>query len=573
MTTDATDPTCRPPASSRSIHILLGIVLLLGFLFRLNELGQLSVKDLDESFHAIVARSMMRDPLRPMLYAQPFLPYDPNNWLANHVWLHKPPLALWQMAGSMAFFGESNFSMRLPSLLLSTASVLLTFLIGRSLGDARAGLVAAAFQSFCPAITQLVHGQVFSDHVDTALLFYCELSVWMLIRAGQSGSLKQASIAGALMGAGWLTKSFPATFVFGLAGLLWLLGRRPRSAICFHISARQFAYFAAWAVGVCIPWVAWAFYAFPREYWYEQVHVFRHLTEGIETFGHPWDRLLFDYLLRVLLEWYPLVAVAFGLLVVDAIRRREIPRLFVLLWAVGVFVPHLLATSKTPSATLIGWPALWLAAGYCVSDALRGRAVALGILLVGGLALLRPYPTFSSLEKKDVTHFAAIMLFQWRLLVEIGVVALGAAIAYSIRSRVSRAPRRVFITALALVFAFPIARHVILSYRTGDAAPREPVAFPKLGRLVRANSPPNAVFFVENLSRNEHLIAMWWLDRSCYPLIGEEFGAQVNDVLERGGVPFILSRGPRPEPALISIPDEATVYRLDQAKPTGDATP
>ncbi len=566
MTTVVTESSKRTPIP-QTIYILLGVVLLAGFLFRLNQLGQPSIKDLDESYHAIVARSMMRDPLRPMLYALPYLPYDPNNWLANHVWLHKPPLALWQMAGSMAFFGESNFTMRLPSLLLSTASVLLTFLIGRSLGDARAGLIASTFQTFCPAVTQLVHGQVFSDHIDTALLFYCELTIWMLLLAARTGRLKHAGVAGVFMGAGWLTKSYPATFPIGLAVFLLVCSTFTSHPARLQLSRRQAIVFAFAGIATCIPWPAWCFHAFPNEFAYEQVHVFRHLTEGLETFGHPWDRLVFDYLVRVMLEWYPLVFLSFALLGVDAIRRRERGRVFAFLWALGVLVPHLLATTKTPSATLPVWPALWLAAGFCVADALRGRAIAIGIVVASGLALLRPYPQFSLLEKKDVTHFAAIMFSQWRLLIEMGVVTVAALVAHALRKQVARLPARFVTIGVAILFAFPIGRHIWVSYKAGAFAPADPIAFPELGKFVRANSPPNAVFFVENQTRNEHMIAMWWLDRSCYQLIGEEFGGNVADVLERGGTPFILSRGPRPEPVLKAFPGEGTIYRLDQSGP------
>ena len=42
----------------------------------------------------------------------------------------QPPVALWLMAGSMRVFGVNEIAMRLPSLLLSTGAVLLTFLIG-----------------------------------------------------------------------------------------------------------------------------------------------------------------------------------------------------------------------------------------------------------------------------------------------------------------------------------------------------------------------------------------------------------------------------------------------------------
>src|SRR5205807_840759 len=40
-------------------------------------------------------------------------------------------------------------------------------------------------------------------------------------------------------------------------------------------------------------------------------------------------------------------------------------------WAAGVFIPLTLAKTKTPSATLPGWPAVWLIGGALVSRAVR----------------------------------------------------------------------------------------------------------------------------------------------------------------------------------------------------------
>ncbi|MBP7399885.1 MAG: hypothetical protein KA954_09890, partial [Chitinophagales bacterium] len=61
--------------------------------------------DWDERFHALVAKNMMTHPFTPMLRANPVLPYDETSWTDGHIWLHKQPLFLWQMALSMKIFG------------------------------------------------------------------------------------------------------------------------------------------------------------------------------------------------------------------------------------------------------------------------------------------------------------------------------------------------------------------------------------------------------------------------------------------------------------------------------------
>src|SRR5688572_20280739 len=144
---------------------------------------------MDESFHALVAKNLTKHPFTPTLIDRPWLAYDYRDWLSNHVWLHKPIVPLWQMAASMSLLGVNTLAMRLPSAILATAAAWLTYAIGRELlgGDRRPALIGAGLQAFFPAITSLVHGYVFSDHIDVAFLFWVELSVWFLVRAIRTG--------------------------------------------------------------------------------------------------------------------------------------------------------------------------------------------------------------------------------------------------------------------------------------------------------------------------------------------------------------------------------------------------
>src|SRR6185295_14523546 len=79
--------------------------------------------DWDEHFHALVAKNMIAHPFMPMLLANPVFPYNYKDWTSNHIWLHKQPLFLWQMALSMKLFGVNLFALRLPSALMGTIQV------------------------------------------------------------------------------------------------------------------------------------------------------------------------------------------------------------------------------------------------------------------------------------------------------------------------------------------------------------------------------------------------------------------------------------------------------------------
>ncbi len=100
--------------------------------------------DWDERFHAVVAKNMTVHPFKPMLHVDPVISsYDFTAWCCNHVWLHKQPLFLWQMALSLKIFGVSEWALRIPSVLMSALLVFPIFNIGQHLFDERTGYIAA----------------------------------------------------------------------------------------------------------------------------------------------------------------------------------------------------------------------------------------------------------------------------------------------------------------------------------------------------------------------------------------------------------------------------------------------
>jgi 4-amino-4-deoxy-L-arabinose transferase-like glycosyltransferase len=553
---------------------VLAVILLFSLALHFNNLGHPGIKDLDEAYHAVVARSMLDDPLKPTLYATPYLPYDYRNWQGNHVWLHKPPVALWQIAGSFATFGESNFTLRLPSALLSTAAVALTFLTGRSLVSAEAGLIAALLQALSPAITRLVHGQVFSDHVDIAMLFWTEFAVWLLIRAARSGRLVDAAFVGIVQAIAWMTKSYPAGFITLVAGGLYLAGRSSLWTPLFRISFRQFVALLFATVLTAAPWIAWCLVRYRQEFLFEQFHVFQHLYKDIEQFAAPWDRLLADYLQRGLLEWYSLAIVAVFYITIDSFRRHDSKRLLLVVWVWSILVPHVLATSKTPTATLIAWPAAWLAIGTLASDAIRERRpFAVGAMFAAAVLLIAwpQMPRESVMGYGDHYRFGSIALQYWPIGVIAAVIAIVGIVTWRASLRDASAvplvprgggglPPSIWIAILVIAFAFPAYRHLRIAIAVSRDVPGNPVAFPELGRFVRAKSPKNAVFLVDEQTRGEAIIAMWWLGRAAYPLHEQTLAQDVAAIAAHGGDPFLLSRHGRAEPELSGVIGEAKVF-------------
>lgn len=136
----------------------------------------------DERYHALVAKNMMNNPFVPKLYPDHIIDYDYKDWAANKIWVHKQPVPLWSMAASMKIFGVSEFTLRLPSVLLSTLSIFLTFWIGRFLSSSeRVGLIAAFLLSINGLTIELASGRVATDHVDTFFMSLVTLSVFFIL--------------------------------------------------------------------------------------------------------------------------------------------------------------------------------------------------------------------------------------------------------------------------------------------------------------------------------------------------------------------------------------------------------
>jgi 4-amino-4-deoxy-L-arabinose transferase-like glycosyltransferase len=246
----------------------------------------------DERYHALVAKHLIEHPLVPTLYDHPVLPYDYRDWRSNHVWLHKPPLALWMMAAGMRLLGPDEIAMRLPSLLLSALAIFLTYLIGSHVGGRRTGLLAASFQAVNGYLLQLPGGRVAVDHVDNALIFFVELGIVLAVLQVRSGAgddgggrrggwtfLAATLAIGAATGVAVLSKWLPGLLPIPVwVALVWR--RLPPRRIAAGLLA-----IAAACTAVALPWQIYIREAFPPEARWESAYNLYHLRVPIEGLG------------------------------------------------------------------------------------------------------------------------------------------------------------------------------------------------------------------------------------------------------------------------------------------------
>lgn len=249
----------------------------------------------DEQYHALVAKNMLQHPFTPTLIDHPVLPYDYTFWSENHIWVHKQPLFLWQMALSYKIFGVTAFAAKLPSALMSALIVIFIYRMGKITVSERIGYLAAFLFTFSYTQLNLVTGSLSTDHNDMAFMFYVTASIWALVEYLQKPNYKWVVLIGALAGMAVLNKWLTGLLVFSGWGVYLLAGKK-------RFSLAHYKHLLL-ATGVClvvfIPWQLYILYHFPvesrHEFSYNTSHLFTPVEGHDGTVWFHFEQLAFIY--------------------------------------------------------------------------------------------------------------------------------------------------------------------------------------------------------------------------------------------------------------------------------------
>ncbi len=335
-------------------RVALASILILGLVLRVYVSSNSQLHQWDERYHALVAKNLAEIPLKPTLYAHPVLPYEKNNWVANHIWLAKPPVALWGMAASIKIFGPTEWAVRLPSLIYGLLAIVLTYLIGSILFDSKTGILAAWLHAIHGVLIQLGAGMISSDHVETAHVFYVELSVFLMVFFYFK---KEAHwillLAGAAGGLAFLSKWHPAFIVFALCFILAALSKK----YSLKQIIVQGLIFTGGFLILIIPWISYMLYEFPEE----ASHVFGKLSQAYIVAAEDHSASPFYYVLELLYLYGEAVFLILILALVWCFRNNSrLQFLLLLVWALLPAVAFSFAETKRFTYLLISAPALFI---------------------------------------------------------------------------------------------------------------------------------------------------------------------------------------------------------------------
>lgn len=599
------------------IKIILLCILIASFVLVLRNLGHSKIHYWDEGYHAIVARNLTKHPLKFTLYDQPWLEYDYKSWGTNHIWLHKPPMAMWKICVSHFIFGINAFALRLPSAISLVLSAWLTFRIASDLFDKRAGLIAAFLQAFNPFLFASVHGYRYSDHIDIALLLWVQVSCWFLLRGIRSGKRRNYILSGVAMGIAYLSKSYLALITFGIAAVVWSIAFSKRIIRKYRTKRVQPAPLEVQeeagddvsdeenvkirlsdvviqlvaGIGTVAPWTIYCLIKYPKEFIWEHKRVLDHLNTNVEGWAASWDRPLFEYMPLFYPYIYAVIFAAVLCLLVVMFRHWQLAELFVLAWGIGVILPHTLAETKTPSATMISVPALvmclaavisrayqkrytesietdlfpsrgneiidqqnWLYTAICGAAMLSLVANSIIISLVhGGKWLNVPVngKGVGFFQFDSIKGFAPYIHRHFVIVEQLIVFVLMLTLFYGIYRlfREKELLRWVWmgVRAVTLLIAlFCAGRYVYAAYNVTERNEQIPL-YVQSGERIQQEMPKNVCFFLDEQRSGAHFDLMYYADRSTYPLkITNDAEQQILETKAKeartaGAIPYLFS--------------------------------
>ncbi len=280
-------------------NVALLLSLLCGLILRIYSSSDLYLHDWDERYHALVSKNFLKHFFIPILYDNPVLPYSIKSYTTNHIWLHKQPLPLWSMALSIMLFGVNEFAIRIPSIILSTLGIPITYFIAKYFFSKRTALVAAFFFSVNGLIVEMTGGRQATDHVDIFFLFFIELSIYFSIVFVQKEKSIFNILVGLSVGAAILCKWLPALIVLPI----WLLIVYNSKLFSIKYIIAQFLLICTVAIIVFVPWQIYIYHYFPVEANWEASYNIRHLTEVLDEQGGD----VFYYLTQIRINYGELI--------------------------------------------------------------------------------------------------------------------------------------------------------------------------------------------------------------------------------------------------------------------------
>jgi len=366
----------------------------------------------DEQFHALVAKNMMNHPFKPMLIVNPVLDYDYQSWTSNHIWLHKQPWFLWQIALFFKIFGVNEFVLRLPTALMFSLLILIIYRIGKLLTNPEIAWCGAFIYTFSFFFINFVSGSTFTDHNDSAFLFYIALSLWAWAEYTSSGTRNWIYLIGIFAGIAILNKWLAGLLVYS-GWFISIFANKEKEERVQEI--KNIVVALVYTVIVALPWQIYILMAFPKENQY--VFLFnnsRHFMDALDT--HSENRWYHYYLL---MQQYGGLLVFFvilpGLYYLVSAMRNKTMKIAVVTWIAVTYIFFTVAATKMPMYCTIVSPFIFLGLGAILAKGIQKfREYLPARKYIFIVALLLGYLAYDNLSINELDNIHSVKQTNWK---------------------------------------------------------------------------------------------------------------------------------------------------------------
>jgi 4-amino-4-deoxy-L-arabinose transferase-like glycosyltransferase len=298
-----------------------------------------------------------------------------GDWVLMHnngkMYTDKPPLFFWLIAlSSFLWQGFSSFSVRFPSALFGTLTVLLTYLLGRKLFTSRsgffAGLILATCAEFAYLATRANIDATLTFFTTAALFCFVQWHSWFSSSSRHPSRLKSLSIYGFYisMALATLAKG-PVGFILPLLGsLIYLLVHRDWKTMKAMKLLPGMLLFVLLVLAWYLPAVSKGGQVFLKETLFK--HTLNRYSEGW-SHVRPFYYFFINFPVEFL-PWFILLpgAIGYGFSRKDPEKRKAF--LFCFVWFTVIFIFFTLSKGKRAVYLLPLYPAAALMVGKFMDD-------------------------------------------------------------------------------------------------------------------------------------------------------------------------------------------------------------
>lgn len=326
-------------------------------LIQLTALPILDLGEWDERFHANVAKNLIDNPLKPVLINDGILDLGKTDWSQTEIWLHKPPLALWFMAGGIKIFGTNELGVRFFSVIFSLFSIYFVYRIGRTLFAPQIGLTCALLYSINGLVYEVTSGRLAGDHVDALFLFLVQLIIFCVIDLKKNYTTSKLLVIGLLTGLAFMTKWTMVLFILPVVASTLLFMNRSIVSVF-----KALLIIILTGASISAPWIYYIMGKFPAEAEHILWGIITPFNNVVHEHGGSW----YFYLDKIRICVNELVYLPMIFLLFKYVKRQSFERHVLVSW---IFIPLLLlslASTKREVYLLISVAPLCILIAYFI---------------------------------------------------------------------------------------------------------------------------------------------------------------------------------------------------------------